>query len=157
MHAYTVFFTVERVGKKGSPAICDDFLAVSTLSFGDTDRETWCLTSHCGSLRTRRLVFRVCASLQFVVILLCLSLVLHRLCLVCGDVQDIKYSQRYDANWFFFSSHIGLDQSLYDVAVFRYVCRCFPLVWNGTSLIMLLLSYGQFSFVIVQCIIETSR
>lgn len=32
MHAYTLFFIVERKKKKGSPAICDDFLAVSTLT-----------------------------------------------------------------------------------------------------------------------------
>lgn len=74
MHAYTLFFIVER--RKAVQAICDDFLAVSTLFFEDTDREI-CLTSHCGSPRTPRIdVEGVSASLQSVVILF------YRLCYI---------------------------------------------------------------------------
>lgn len=108
---YILFSSLE--GRKAVQAICDDFLAVSTLLFEDTGREI-CLTSHCGSLRTPGInVEGVSASLQFVGILFCLSLVLHRLWFVMyrtlSPVEDLMPTEL---------SCVSLDQSLYDVGAF---------------------------------------
>lgn len=129
MHAYTYFFHRWKEGRKAVQAICDDFLAVSTLLFEDTDREL-CLTSHCGSLRTPGInVEGVSASLQFVVILFCLSLVLHRLWFVMyrtqSPVEDLMPTE---------FSCVSLDQSLYDVGAFPSRSSLLPsgVKWDET-------------------------
>lgn len=100
--------------RKGSSAICDDFLAVSTLVSEDTDGKM--PYSNCGSLEWMREGLQIHCSLLWSYYA---SISYVTLASVWFDVQDSPY-KKSDAN---FISRVILDQSLYHAAFHR----CSPL------------------------------